>query len=201
MSDPLASDPPVSDSAAPSVLDTWRGKWAYRTATSATKQRAAATWSGHPAARKVLVVLPDEDNAVRSVWRFLKRLDMPSANVIPVSRGGHVIYAPDDFIGRVRVLQKSDYRRLTGLPKGAQAETIWSEAPEVALSLRPPFDLNAAYLVGASPARFRIGFYDPLAEPFFDFMLAPTSNLDSALGALERYLRSVTPTVLSFRDA
>ncbi|MEM8602172.1 MAG: hypothetical protein AAGF99_19830 [Bacteroidota bacterium] len=191
----------MSESASPSVLDTWRGRWAYRAASAAAERRQPVTWSGHPAARKVLVVLPDEDDAVRSVWRFLKRLDLPSANVIPVSRGGHVVYAPDDFIGRVRVLQKADYRRITGLPKAAQAAAIWAEAPEVALSLRHPFDLNAAYLVGAAPARFRIGFHDPLAEPFFDFMLAPTADLDAALVALERYLASVSPPVLAFRDA
>ncbi|MEL7360820.1 MAG: hypothetical protein AAFN13_01995 [Bacteroidota bacterium] len=189
----------MTQPSAPSVLDSWRGRWAYRIASAAADKRNAVAWSGHPAARKVLVVLPDEDDAVRSVWRFLKRLDVPSANVIPVSRGGHVVYAPDDFIGRVRVLQPNEYRRVTGLPKAAQAASLWAEGPEVALSLRHPFDLNAAFLVGASPASFRIGFHDPLAEPFFDFMLAPTSDLDAALAALERYLVGVSPPVLSFR--
>ncbi|MEM8557953.1 MAG: hypothetical protein AAGG50_09025 [Bacteroidota bacterium] len=181
--------------------DSWRERWAYRTARKSVERRQEGAWSQHPAARKVMVVLPDEDDAVRSVWRFIRRLDLPSANVIPVSRGGHVVYAPDDFIGSVRVLQPNDYRRFTRLPKANAAAALWGEGPEVALSLRVPFDLNAAYLVGASPARFRIGFHDPHAEPFFDFMLAPDADLAHALDALARYLDGIAPPVLAFRDA
>jgi hypothetical protein len=105
---------------------------------------------------------------------------------------------PDAFAGAVRTVGAKglDWR---GLPRRAVAEALWHQRPDVALDLNPAFDLAAAYLVGASPARFRVGLHSETGEPFFDLMVAPTGGYAAALDALRGYLASVEPPVLSFR--
>jgi hypothetical protein len=132
-------------------------------------------------------------------WRFVLSLDEPRGRLIPVIAAARVAYVPDAFAGAVRTVGEKGRNRL-GLPRRAVAEALWGGRVDVALDLNPTFDLVAAYLVGASPARFRAGLHSAEGEPFFDLMIAPTGGYAAALDALRGYLTAVEPPVLSFRE-
>lgn len=182
------------------MFDAVKARLARRRALKLVGQRTVRPWTPEPAARRVLVVLPTGEEAAREAWRFVKSLGLPPKQLIPVVLSGEVTYVPAEFIRLLRRLEEEDLGRV-GLPKEAFAREVWGEQPDVAFCLTPTFNLAAAYLVGASPARFRVGIYDDEAEPFFDLMIAPGASLASAFRALRETLRRIDPPVLSLAPA
>lgn len=178
------------------MLDALKNRIARHRALKQVRARTVQPWNPSPAARRVLVVLPAGEAAAQEAWRFVKSLKLPPKQIIPVVVSGEVTYVPAEYIRSLMRLEDVDLGRI-GLPKIAFAEKVWKQQPEVALCLVPTFDLAAAYLVGASPARFRIGVYDEAAEPFFDLMIAPNDSLASAFVALRETLRRIEPPVLA----
>jgi hypothetical protein len=178
------------------MLDAIKSKLARRRALKLVEQRTVRSWAPDPAERRALVVLPAEEIEAKEVWRFLKALGIPPRQVTPVVPSSLVAYAPADFIGRVK---RMDEKALTmlGLPRPEFAGDLWKAAPDLALCLTPTLVLAAATLVGASPAAFRIGLYDEVAEPFFDLMVARGESFDSALAALLKTIASVEPPIIA----
>ena len=136
---------------------------------------------------------------MRVAWQFIRAIDAPRGRIQPVSLYGRVPYVPDAFAGGVYQVeeQKLDWR---GLPPSKVTAAVWGRQPHVALDLSASFDLAAAYLVGASPARLRVGLHTPEAEPFFDFLIAPTHGSRVALRALRNYLAALDPPAVAFTD-
>lgn len=169
----------------------------YRSALRAVRKRSVKTWSVSARDRKVLVLLPDGEEALRTAWGFVRSLSVLTSHVIPVSLSDGVAYTPDAYAGAVfKVGEKlHDWR---GIPKRIITEAIWTQRPDVALDLTDSFELGAAYLVGASSAAFRIGFYSDEGEPFYDFMIAPRAGYESALDAMRHHLSAIHPPVLEF---
>jgi len=181
------------------VLDALKRKLAYRHACKAVLHRAVPEWPERPQDRRVLVLLPEAEADLRAAWAFVKTLDLHPTHLIPVSLRDGVAYVPDAFAGAVFTVgtKQRDWR---GLPQKVISDALWTQRPHVALDLSPGFDLAAAYLVGASPARFRVGFFSDEGEPFYDFMIAQTDGYASAVESLRTYLASVVPPVLAFAD-
>lgn len=182
------------------MFDAVKAKLAHRRALKQVERRTARPWTEDPAARRVLVVLPTGEEA-REAWRFVKSLGLSARKVIPVVLAGEVTtYVPAEFISRVIRLEDDD-TNLIGLPKQDFAQRVWKENPDVALCLAPTFDIASAVLVGASPAPFRVGFYDDEADPFFDLMVAPGPSSTSTYAALLEALRRISPPVLALDAA
>lgn len=169
-----------------------------RRALKRVEERVVRPWNPNPSARRVLVVLPSGEEAAREGWRFVKSLGLPPQQVSPVVLPGEVTYVPAEYIRYVRRLEGDDVGR-TGLPKAQFAEAVWGEHPDVAFCLTPVFDLAAAYLVGASPAQLRVGFFSEEADPFYDLMISPTSSDASALPALRETIARIKPVVLELK--
>ena len=181
------------------MLDPLRQRLGYRAALRAARGRQPVIETRPLVERRVLALLPPEERDLRAAWRFLKTVDVPRSRMVVAVTAGAVAYAPDAFAGSVATVgdKERDWR---GLPRRALAQKLWAPGPHVALDLSPAFDLTAAYLVGASPARFRIGLYSEAGEPFYDLLLAPTEGYEAALGALRGYLDAIEPPVLPFLD-
>jgi len=179
------------------VLDDLRQRLGYRAALRAARQRTVHDWPVPPPDRKVLVLLPHEEGDLRAAWRFVQTIDEPRGHLVPAITADRVPYTPDAFAAGVATVgeRARDWR---GLPRRAEAQKLWSDKLHVALDLTPGFDLAAAYLVGASPARFRVGLYSAEGEPFYDLLIAPTGGYEAALTALRGYLAAIEPPVLSF---
>lgn len=160
------------------------------------RDRTVRPWNPSPAARRVLVVMPVGKESAQEAWRFVKALGLPPEQVTPVVLPGEVTYVPAEYVRLLRRLEGEDVGRL-GLPKADFAEAIWSEQPDIAFCLAPDFDLAAAYLVGASPARLRVGFHSDEAEAFYDLMIAPSTSVASAFTALRATLHRIEPPVLA----
>ena len=178
------------------MFDAVKARLARRRALKQAERRTVRSWARDPATRRVLVVLPTGEEAAREAWRFVKSLGLSPKQLIPVVLSGEVTYVPAEYIRALRRLEEGDLDRI-GLPKAAFAEEVWGEQPDVAFCLIPTFNLAAAYLVGASPAPFRVGMYAEEAEPYFDLMIAPSSSLASAFDALRTTLAHVDPPVLA----
>jgi len=182
------------------MFDAVKDKLARRSALKQVQRRTARPWTVEPAQRRLLVVLPTGEEA-REAWRFVKSLDLPARQVVPIVLSGEVMtHVPAEYISYVVRLEESD-TNLLGLPKQEVAQRLWSENPDVALSLTSGFDTASALLVGASPAPFRIGFYAAAADPFFDLMVAPGPSPASTYAALLQALRRISPPVLALDPA
>lgn len=176
------------------MFDAVKARMARRSALKQVQRRVVWSWTPDPAARRVLAVLPTGD-AAREAWRFVKSLGLPPKQVIPVVLAGEVSVVPAAFISRVIRLEDDDLN-LMGLPKQDFAERIWAMEPDVAFSLTPTFDIVSAYLVGASPAPFRVGLFDDEAEPYFDLMMAPSGDGGPIYSLLRDTLLRIRPPVL-----
>lgn len=178
------------------MFDALKYRLARRRALRQVRERVVRPWNPSPVARRVLVVLPAGEEAAKEAWRFVKSLGLPPKQVSPVVLSGEVTYVPAEYVRFLQRLEGEEVGRL-GLPKADFVGKIWGEHPDVAFCLAPEFDLAAAYLVGASSARLRIGFHSEEAEPFFDVMIAPSASIGSAFAALRETLRRIEPPVLA----
>lgn len=176
------------------MFDAAKAQIARRSALKQVQRRVVWAWTPDPAARRVLVVLPSGDTA-REAWRFVKSLGLPPKQIIPVVLSGAVSVVPAAFVSRVIRLEDDDLNWI-GLPKRDFAERVWAMEPDVAFSLMPAFDLAAAYLVGASPAPFRVGLFDEEAEPYYDLMMTPSEDGAPMYSLLRDTLLRIRPPVL-----
>jgi hypothetical protein len=182
------------------MFDAVKAKLAWRGALKQVQRRDVHPWTKGPAERRVLVVLPTGEEA-REAWRFVKSLGLAGRRVIPIVLAGEVTtYVPAEYISHVIRLEDDD-TNLVGLPKREFTQRVWKEQPDVALCLAPTFDIASAVLVGASPAPFRVGFYEDEADPFFDLMVTPSASSTSSYAALREALRRISPPVLALDPA
>lgn len=166
------------------------------------RKRVPVAWHADPAQRRLLLVLPGNEEAAVSAWRFVESLGVDPARVYPIVPSGEIAYAPVAYIGRVQALGKKDQNRL-GLPKKAILKAAWAFRPDVAMDLSPTFTFTSAMLVGASPAAFRIGLAGAAeqadaAEPFYDLLVGVRENggIEGAVKQLAETLRRIEPRVI-----
>jgi hypothetical protein len=180
------------------MLDPLRERMAWRAALRAVHTRRPIALSGHLHDRRLLAVLPEGDEAQRDAWQLIRALDLPPAQVLPVALAGPLTTVPDAYAGAARVLgpEALDWRRL---PARAAAG-LWSWLPDVAVDFSVAFRLASAYLVGASPAPLRAGYFTAGAEPFFDLLYAPEPAAERPAAGLRHYLQAMTPPLLPFKS-
>lgn len=139
-----------------------------------------------------MAVLPSaeaDEAAQREAWAFLTSLGVRPSHIVPLVFGRDV-GTPDVFAGAVLHVGEKDMD-WRGVPKRAVAEALWAKRPDVALDLSASLTAGAAYLVGGSPAAFRIGLDpSPEAAPFYDLVVTGGPQ------ALRRTLAQIEPPVL-----
>jgi hypothetical protein len=182
------------------MFDAAKARIARYRALKQVQRRSVQPWATDAAHRRVLVVASAGDEHAHDAWRFVSSLGVPPSRIIPVVLSGMVTHVPAEYVTRL-VRLDDEHLDFVGLPKKEFAERVWGEAPDVAFSLTPGFDLAAAYLVGASPAPFRVGLYAEEAEPFFDLMIAPGASRSSAFASLRGTLQHIDPPVLALDPA
>lgn len=176
------------------MFDSLKQRLAWRRALKLIRKRAPAPWAADPAERRVLLVLPVNEEDARQAWRFVATLNLNPERTLPVIPTGRVTFAPVDYLGRVKTLGDADMGHL-GLPKKAFLQDVWRFAPDIAICFASPFALAPATIVGASPAAFRAGFFGEGAEPFFD-LLAGGIDIDARLRALGQALERIDPPII-----
>jgi len=180
------------------ALDRLREALAWRAARRAVRHRSAVELSPRLYDRRLLVVLPAGADAQRDAWRLVRALDLDPRHVMAFTLGSPLAHVPDSFAGNAKVFGPNalDWR---GLPTRVTTAGVWGWKPDVAVDLSRPFSLAAAYLVGGSSAAIRAGYFDRRSEPFLDLLYAPGDASPAA--GLTRYLSSIQPPVLPFREA
>lgn len=179
------------------MLDAAKSALARREALKHIRRRPVRPWAADPAKRRVLVVLPTEQEEAREAWRFVKTLGVSHRQITPVVPDTAVTYVPVEYIGRVHRMEAKQLG-MVGLPKKEFADAVWSSEPDVAFCLTPEPDVAAAYLVGASPAALRVGFHGPHVEAFFDLMVTAGVSFEATLLSLREALRRIEPPVFPF---
>lgn len=179
------------------MFNAFRNRLGYRAALNATQRRSPGERPLDPHQARILLLLPDDEEFLRAAWRFALEIDVPRGSLAPVVFGEQVRYSPDAFAGGVDVVTPKDLDWQL-LPSKRVVEAFWNPYPHVAIDLTSPFTAASGYLAGASPAHFRVGLYDKAAEPFYDFLIAPTDSFDGALRTLKGYLQSIEPPVIAF---
>jgi hypothetical protein len=182
------------------MFDAAKARFARHRALKQVQRRSVRPWTTDAAHRRVLVVSAAGDERARDAWRFVASLGIPASRVIPVVLSGTVTHVPAEYVTRLLRLD-DEHRDFAGLPNKEFVRRVRDEAPDVAFSLTPTFDIAAAALVGASPAPFRVGVYAEEAEPFFDLMIAPGGSLARAFESLRETLRHIDPPVLALAPA
>ena len=178
------------------MIDTLRQSQALRLARRAAETRSPVQPDARIRERRVVVVMPRaeeaDSDAQREAWTFVGALDLAPSHIVPLVFGRDV-GTPDAFAGAVLHVGDSDldWRRL---PKRVVAEAVWTRRPDVAIDLSETFDPAAAYLVGGSPAAFRIGTDpDPDSSPFYDLVITGGPR------AMKRALAQLDPPILPVR--
>ncbi len=86
----------------------------------------------------------------------------------------------------------------TGLLSGTAIRELQAIQPEVVIHLDSRFHLAAEHALAMLPARLHVGFYHPLAEPFYDVLLATHGeSVDACVQVLLRYLEHVVGSSLT----
>lgn len=182
------------------MLDAAKQALGFRQALKHARRRSVRAWDPDPTKRRVLVLLPTEQEEARSAWRFIQSLGVAHRLVTPVVPDVAVTYVPVEHIGRVHRLEGKELGVL-GLPKKEFAEAVWGEPPDVAFCLIRDPGPAALYLVGASSAAFRVGFHGERTEPFFDLMVGAGEDLAESLATMRQALGRVAPAVLPMGEA
>jgi len=176
------------------MIDNLRDRLAWRRALKMVRRRQPKAWTSAPTERRVLLIVPAGTEESRAAWRFVDRLNLDPERTLPIVPTGDIAYAPVEFLGRVRVVNRSDFGRL-GLPRKSLVAEIRGFEPDVAMYLNPEFHLSYAILVGASMAAFRIGFQAESADAFFDLMV-DGKDPGSGFRALDQALARITPPII-----
>ncbi len=177
------------------MLEAAKRALAHREALKHARRREVLPWDPNPARRRVLVLLPTDEDEARDAWRFVQSLGVTHRLVTPVVPDVAVTYVPVEHIGRVHRLEGKELG-LLALPKKEFVAKVWAEPPAVAFCLIREPDPAALFLVGASSAAFRVGFHADRAEPFFDLMVGGGASYAGALASLRRALVRIAPPVL-----
>lgn len=181
------------------MFDAAKHALARREALKEIRKRTPRTWDPDPQKRRVLVVLPTEQEDAKVAWRFVQSLGAPHRLVTPVVPDSVVTYVPVEYIGRVHRLE-AKHLGMTGLPKREFSSKVWSDPPDIAFCLHPEPDIASLYLVGASAATLRVGLHSDKEEAFFDLMARGEGGLEGALAVLRDTLVRIRPPVLPFDD-
>lgn len=182
------------------MLEAAKNAIARREALKDIRRRAPQAWDADPLRRRVLVVLPTEQEDAKAAWRFVQSLGVPHKLVTPVVPDSAVTYVPVEYIGRVHRLE-SKHIGLVGLPKRDFAAKVWADPPDVAFCLHPDPDMASLYLVGASQAGLRVGLHSQREEAFFDLMVSGEKGLEEALVVMRDALVRMQTSVFPFSSA
>ena len=178
------------------MIDGMRSRLGARAARRAAQQRTSRPLAATLTERRLLVVLPHQDEDRQLAWQFLRDLALSPRHITPILYAGEGLTdTPDAFAAR-EVRLESEVLGWNGLPKNSFVQALWASAPDIALSLRIQDALVAQYLVGASPAAFRIGFHDAGAEDFFDLLLQHRGDFAESLATLRHTLAHIQPSLL-----
>jgi hypothetical protein len=177
------------------MLEAAKQALAYREALKHARRRTVRPWDPDPSKRRVLVLLPTDEDEARAAWRFVQSLGVAPRLITPVVPDVAVTYVPVEQIGRVHRLEGKGLGMLA-LPKKEFAAAVWADPPDVAFCLIREPDPAALYLVGASSAAFRAGFHGARAEPFFDLMVSGGESFAASLASLRSALARIRPPVL-----
>lgn len=125
-------------------------------------------------------------------------IDLPVDRIVTLVVGDDMPYVPDQFAGGVQRAGREE-RTWLGVLRPATTALAWKGPPDVALNMAQPDDVAAAFLVGASPAAVRVGFYSEIAAECYDLMCHPSDRQDDPYSSMLRVLSRLKPPVLPFR--
>lgn len=182
------------------MFDAAKHALARRQALKEIRRRTPRAWDPDPAKRRILVVLPTEQEDAKVAWRFVQSLGVAHKLVTPVVPDSVVTYVPVEYIGRVHRLE-AKHLGITGLPKREFSAKVWAETPDLAFCLHPDPGIAELYLVGASPAVLRVGLHSAKEEAFFDLMARGGGELAESVAVLRNTLARIHPPVLPFDDS
>ncbi|CAN5568745.1 hypothetical protein BH23BAC4_BH23BAC4_14040 [soil metagenome] len=176
----------------------WRDRLGFRMAERAVRKRPTRTWEANASARRVLVIMPNHPEHEVDAWRFIRKLDLPIANLTLLGEPGAILSPPSKFGDVVVRLEASDFNML-GLLRRQAVGKAWASPPDVTLCMRRDLAPWAAHVAGAAPGAFRIGWYSDEAAPYFDIMVKSGSHYGEGIDLLAETLPNISPIVLPLR--
>ncbi|MEM0962663.1 MAG: hypothetical protein AAGK21_09030 [Bacteroidota bacterium] len=177
------------------MIDRIRYAFALRAVREAVASRHPQPLPADVSSRRVLLILPRDEDGQRATWDFVRSIRLDSRCVIPVGFGSTGVGVPDAFAGAVRILgdDELDWRRL---PKPSALESVWTQRPDVVVCVADATDLGVALLAGGSPAAVRLGRHSKDREGCFDLMVRGATDATSAVASMAQLLRQLDPPIL-----
>ncbi len=145
--------------------------------------------------RQLLVVMPQDQALMDAALNLVGQIELPGEQIRLVWIDGHAPEGESVEEYRMSRVHRNDFDWFR-LPSGAICEELFTPRPHVSIDLNVRFVLPAAYLVGRSPARFRLGIHHPEAEPLRDILLRYDGEEKEAYLALRRILYHMEPSIL-----
>lgn len=167
----------------------------YKLALRRMDRRTVVSLPDALADRQLFVMMPRNASLIEGALNLVSQVELSPDQI-------RLAWLDTDIPADVSV---GDYRmtRITRddfdwfrLPSGGTCEEVYTPRPHVAIDLSPDFVLSSAYLVGRSPAVFRMGVHHTEAEPFRDIMIRYDGEPREAYLALRRILYNIEPAIL-----
>lgn len=177
------------------MFDGFRERMGRRALHAAVQARSPRPLPSVSSERAVLILLPEEESALRATWPFIESVNVPMSNLTCVVLADRVAYAPDRFAGTVQRVSEADLD-WRGLPR-AEVLIRLQRGADVAINLSGSDRLAAEFLVGTSAAAVRIGPYREGTDALYDLMLAGTASSSELVGTLRSVLGQIDPPILS----
>ena len=80
-----------------------------------------------------------------------------------------------------------------GLPADKYVQMLREKRPEIVIDLHSDFSLPSAFLVAATGAPWRIGFYSEEAEPFFNVLIQAHQSAEKRIDLLWQIVGKILP--------
>ena len=145
--------------------------------------------------RQLLVVMPQDQSMVNAALNLVDQIELPTEQIrlVWIENEVPTDHSLEEY--RVSRVEKDDFDWFR-LPSGAVCQELFTPRPHVSIDLNTRFVLPAAYIVGRSPASFRLGIHHPEAEPFRDILVRYDGEEKDAYLALRRILYNIEPSIL-----
>jgi hypothetical protein len=177
------------------MIDSFLKNLGYNLALRRIEHRNVVSLPKKLSNRQVLVVMPRQRPMIDAALSLVNQIELPADQIRLVSIGDEVPVELSSEEFRISPVAREDFDWFR-LPSGGICQELFAQRPHVAMDLNVEFVLPAAYLVGRSPAPFRLGIHQPEAEPFCDILVRYTGDEKEAYLALRRILYNIEPSIL-----
>lgn len=177
------------------MLSSFLENFGYKLALRRIGRRDVVSLPNKLSNRQLMVVMPQKHSMIGPALNLVDQIELSAEQIRLVWVETDLPDNPALSEYRISRVERDDFDWFR-LPSGTVCQELYTPQPHVSMDLNAAFVLPAAYLVGRSPAPFRIGIHHADAEPFRDILVQYDGEEKEAYLALRRILYNIEPAIL-----